>query len=517
MDVTSAREILEEWGYEEGFEFLDFMDEDEEQQYEEALSFLAEHDAENQEAAVFILGMYYLEKERYDLALRQFEIGATLGSGRSMEQAGRIHYFHLTKKTSRQKAFEYLYRAEEQGWDNASYLLADMYQCGVYCKKDTNLCEDIIRRMAAQSAKNDSMRPYSPEVMLRLAELWTADGEWEAARSLLVEAEDFSKRRIAASKQKRTPQEYIDTLLAIQNLIFDHDEELHVVDILDIYFADSYAADKLSFFYDGFEYTITRCDSNGTYEFRGIRFANVRDLMDKGSVGTIRLRQAYDDEKYDMRWYIMTLKRYTDISFRDINQHFCVIPMASIPQIQEMGVRMDINQNMCLFYGYIDHEAGLTLELMDVGCRTENWFDFSNQNMETGLKLRIGAIKNTGIYILKNADGEFRKRYQESIQCLSIYDVSEEIKESRENPFLDEARHPEYPDDVLVYVHNCFTGATEGCWVRIEGLVDTEEHFYNFGILLNEPYGEFPCHKGDSIDFWLQHGKDDKFICVTEV
>lgn len=435
-----------------------------------------------------------------------------------MEQAGRIHYFHLTENASRQKAFDYLYRAEESGWDDASYLLADMYRCGVCCKKDTDLYEDIIQRMAAQSARNDSTLPYSPEVMLRLAELWIVDGEWEAARSLLVEAEDFSKGRIAASKRKRTPQEYIDTLLAIQNLIFDHDKELDVVDILDIYFADLHAAtDELSFFYDGFEYTITRCDSNGAYEFRGIRFANVRDLMDKGAVGTIRLRQAYNDEKYDMRWYIMTRKTLADISFRDIDQHFCVIPMASIPRIQKMGIPMDENQNMCLFYGDIDHEAGLTLEFMDVGCRTENWFDFSNQNMETGLKLRIGAIKNTGIYILKNADGEFRNRYQESIQRLSIYDVSEEIKESRENPLLDESRHLEYPDDVLVYVHNCFTGATEGCWVRIEGFVNTEEHFYNSGILLNEPYGEFPCHRGDSIDFWLKPGKDDEYICVAEV
>ena len=171
-----------------------------------------------------------------------------------MEQAGRIHYFHLTENASRQKAFDYLYRAEESGWDDASYLLADMYRCGVCCKKDTDLYEDIIQRMAAQSARNDSTLPYSPEVMLRLAELWIVDGEWEAARSLLVEAEDFSKGRIAASKRKRTPQEYIDTLLAIQNLIFDHDKELDVVDILDIYFADLHAAtDELSFFYDGFE------------------------------------------------------------------------------------------------------------------------------------------------------------------------------------------------------------------------------------------------------------------------
>lgn len=94
---------------------------------------------------------------------------------------------------------------------------------------------------------------------------------------------------------------------------------------------------------------------------------------------------------------------------------------------------------------------------------------------------------------------------------------TEEIKKSRGNPLLDESRHPEYPDDVLVYVHNCFTGATEGCWVRIEGFVNTEEHFYNSGILLNEPYGEFPCHRGDSIDFWLKPGKDDEYICVAEV
>ena len=104
------------------------------------------------------------------------------------------------------------------------------------------------------------------------------------------------------------------------------------------------------------------------------------------------------------------------------------------------------------------------------------------------------------------------KKYSEIINKLHQYDVNKEIEITREMTFLDACRDKEYIDDVMVYFIK-EGNKPEECWVRIVGL---KENFL-IGILLNEPYQEFGCHKRDKITFFVQETEDGKIICISEM
>lgn len=100
-----------------------------------------------------------------------------------------------------------------------------------------------------------------------------------------------------------------------------------------------------------------------------------------------------------------------------------------------------------------------------------------------------------------------KEEYEEIIDMVHSYDVSEEVEESRSFKFLDEFRNELYPDDVLVLTVK--EGLTpEGCWVRITDLY--EECI--LGTLLNEPNQDFGFHEGDSIAFFLYENEGNRCL-----
>lgn len=127
-----------------------------------------------------------------------------------------------------------------------------------------------------------------------------------------------------------------------------------------------------------------------------------------------------------------------------------------------------------LTYGYIDHEAGMTLEVLAAAARTGKGFRFWDQNNEITVKIRIGSIADLECYYLDDDEGKLYGWYKEKVDDLFVYDVNDDVLQSRQMDFLDEFRQPEYPDDVQVCLLKKDCGV-EGCWVRIEGL-DEENH-----------------------------------------
>ena len=74
--------------------------------------------------------------------------------------------------------------------------------------------------------------------------------------------------------------------------------------------------------------------------------------------------------------------------------------------------------------------------------------------------------------------------------------IAAEREDTRRIKTLDAFRHPDYPDDVVVY----FLGADvkpELLWVRCNSV---DENVLT-GELLNEPRNNFGCHTGDAVKF----------------
>lgn len=204
--------------------------------------------------------------------------------------------------------------------------------------------------------------------------------------------------------------------------------------------------------------------------------------------------------------------KYKDVGFRAVYKQFCAFPLGeSIISIASDFPGMD-EANCALCYGYIDHEAGLTLDIIAGGIQDGESFRFADTATDINAIVRIGAVSEEDFFIIEDPDGSLKERYADKLDMLATYDVSEDIEKTREMFFLDGQRHEENIDDVLVYLMRDGL-KPEGCWTRICGLGD---HWF-MGTLLNEPDQDFGYHMGEEIGFYVHQQEDESFICYSDM
>ena len=200
--------------------------------------------------------------------------------------------------------------------------------------------------------------------------------------------------------------------------------------------------------------------------------------------------------------------KYSEVGFRAFFQNFIAVPMKDSLKAGLQDFPGADKANYILTYGYIDHTAGLTLEVLAAAFRDDKGFSFEVGNKEISSKIRIGSVMGDECSYFDDEDGSLYKRYADKVDMLKSYGAGDEIEESRSMGFLDGSRSPEYPDDVLVYLLKN-GNKPEGCWVRIEGLAEHQI----IGTLLNEPDQNFDYHEGEKIAFYV-HQKEDKEIVL---
>ena len=203
---------------------------------------------------------------------------------------------------------------------------------------------------------------------------------------------------------------------------------------------------------------------------------------------------------------------YKDAGFRAFYHNFCVIPITENTQHSLEGFPGADDANGILTYGYIDREAGLTLEVIAAAHVEGESARFEEPSKEIRSFIRVGAAMDDEFLYFDDEDGKLAERYSERIEMLHHYDADEQVEQTREMPFLDSCRHEEYPDDIMVFL--CKDGLEpEGCWVRITGLGD---HYF-IGTLLNEPNQDFGYHNGETVAFFVQKTEDERFICISDM
>ena len=203
---------------------------------------------------------------------------------------------------------------------------------------------------------------------------------------------------------------------------------------------------------------------------------------------------------------------YKETGFRALYKHFVAFMLKdNLRQCIENYPDAD-KANCILTCGYIDREAGLTMEVLCAGYKNGDDFSFFDQCKEHRVILRVGSVEEDEFYLFDDSDGRLQKKYADKIEILKDYEASEEVEETRKMEFLDKLRHEHYPDDVMVYLTREGLNP-EGCWVRIIGLGD---HFI-MGTLLNEPDQDFGYHEGEKIAFFVQKTEDDQIICFSDM
>lgn len=201
-----------------------------------------------------------------------------------------------------------------------------------------------------------------------------------------------------------------------------------------------------------------------------------------------------------------------ETGFRALYKHFVAFMLKdNLRQCIENYPDAD-KANCILTCGYIDREAGLTMEVLCAGYKNGDDFSFFDQCKEHRVILRVGSVEEDEFYLFDDSDGRLQKKYSDKIEILKDYEASEEVEETRKMEFFDKLRHEHYPDDVMVYLAREGLNP-EGGWVRIIGLGD---HFI-MGTLLNEPDQDFGYHEGEKIAFFVQKTEDDQIICFSNM
>ncbi len=165
-----------------------------------------------------------------------------------------------------------------------------------------------------------------------------------------------------------------------------------------------------------------------------------------------------------------------------------------------------------IFYGYIDTEKGLMLEVLGTGKETPKSFYFREPYEGRRITIHIGEVEDLPFLCFKKLEPRFQKQFAPRIEKLKKYDSPVDLEKSRSLDFLDHLRSPQFPDDIQVlFVADDLK--PEVCWVRLTGLGD---HCF-YGTLLNQPYQDFGKSLGEQVSIQIFEPEDKDLICVANL
>lgn len=195
-----------------------------------------------------------------------------------------------------------------------------------------------------------------------------------------------------------------------------------------------------------------------------------------------------------------------EMSFRNMNQKMVEIHgVKMVKLLEKMGLKLD-HLYGALMYGYIDHNAGFTFEIMALETKKQN-IEYRIVPIGVSCKIPRFDVQEMNIEILDNVNVDL---FQDKIDIVAkATQVSKELEELRLYKELDPSRHLEYPDDVMVYFLE-EGKEPEACWIRLEGMQDGKM----YGTVLTALHQDFGVKEKDTVYFGMTQMEDDKLACV---
>ena len=189
MTVTEARKIIQEFddGRRKPTDDDFFM-------FTEAMDFLI-NEEHNPRDMMYLGGVYY-DMKNFDLALKYYEMAASMDYDEAYECLGYIWYYGRTGERDYKKAFEYFSKMMDKGNLVATYKVADMYKNGYYVDKNMDKYKAIIESLYSKVLDCSNVFDPVPEVFTRLAHIRMEEDRNEEAVELFLRAKDWLAQRI---------------------------------------------------------------------------------------------------------------------------------------------------------------------------------------------------------------------------------------------------------------------------------------------------------------------------------
>ena len=184
--------------------------------------------------------------------------------------------------------------------------------------------------------------------------------------------------------------------------------------------------------------------------------------------------------------------------FREMYHQICLLTDAALARKFYDMLEMPTGEfpDGLLTYGYIDKSAGFTFSILGGAKISGARLKIFPINYKKAAFVRRGGASEADVKILTD---DYALAFRDRMQMINdVYSVDDAREQTRFIKNLDAFRHPDYPDDVVVYFFHA-KDKPELLWVRC---LSVDENILT-GELLNEPTKDFGCHAGDKIKFGL--------------
>lgn len=204
-------------------------------------------------------------------------------------------------------------------------------------------------------------------------------------------------------------------------------------------------------------------------------------------------------------------------SFRDILYKWVVIKdWKQYPDLKYL--LKDYNFSHLFGFIYIDHECGLTLDVIKVFNGKDGKISSFANLREVGLRT-LTRYESFSNYEFKILTEKQVKEYSlpEQNKIIEIYS-SIEYEKMRAREGLDPFRSDAYPDDIQVLLFSINDLQPEQVWCRMESM--TEEENYNIYNckLLNQPYQNFKVNVSEMVEvIYSQTPYGTHMVCKTSL
>ena len=198
--------------------------------------------------------------------------------------------------------------------------------------------------------------------------------------------------------------------------------------------------------------------------------------------------------------------------FRPAYYHFCAFPLNG-ERRQTLAGWPGVETASCMLTrGYIDPEAGLTLEVLALGVKKESGYTFFNTNGQSRAMFRADSLKEEEFVFFPDTDGRIAADYAEKLLPLKTYAASDILEKTRTVSAIDPCRHLLFPDRVRVELRQ--EGAEpEQAWA----LIDHAEEHRIVARLLQTPERMRGFTEGNTIGIFLEQDADGHTVAAAEL
>lgn len=202
-----------------------------------------------------------------------------------------------------------------------------------------------------------------------------------------------------------------------------------------------------------------------------------------------------------------------DPDFREMIYRTCFMTIngAVFSALMEAGLRglfPGEDENGVIVYGYIDPVKGICFEILGGGREQNGMVSVLSALQETSASVTKESVNDCRIIPFA---GEKIPAFQKKMETIrAMYACPRDLAKVREMDIIDEWRHADIPDRVLVYLMRDGE-LPEPCWVLTTGLNGRKIK----GRLLRDPRGDFGVRGGDDIEFSI-HREHGDVICVAQ-